>query len=322
MTLELVEAFAPTRAAPTSALAFDPSGEVLAIGHEDGTVCLWEPGSGQHRTLHVARRAGVNAVAFAPDDGTLAVGDEGGRVSLWDTGTGRLQASWHGCTGAVNTVAFAPSDDLIAVGGGRYLHPGELALWRRSTGQLLRTLTGHGNEVLSVAFAPQEHLLASCCFGGRVCLWDADRGECLRDEQAHHGAAWSLAFAPDGASLVSAGEDGLVLRPAHPGEASRTRSWSAFGLLAVAYTPDGKGLLTGSFDGGLCHWCAIHGTLRGAHPAHPHAVTCLALAARAGWVASGSSVGSVKLWKLRLPAPAPAARSGELHALSAEVLVG
>jgi len=73
------------------ALAFNPAGNQLASGGEDGTVALWDVNS---RTLvwpaAKAHRLPVQTLAFSPDGRILAsaavgTADYDGTVRFWDT---------------------------------------------------------------------------------------------------------------------------------------------------------------------------------------------------------------------------------------------
>ncbi|HID09582.1 TPA: WD40 repeat domain-containing protein, partial [Candidatus Micrarchaeota archaeon] len=78
-----VEALQPLIRDATFAAAFSPRGDLIASGHEDKTVRLWEL---QGKRLHILKKhwGVVWCVAFSPDGKILASGGEGGMVVLWD----------------------------------------------------------------------------------------------------------------------------------------------------------------------------------------------------------------------------------------------
>jgi WD40 repeat protein len=83
----------------------------------DGTVRLWEAGSGQLlATLH--GYAGiVRGVALSGDGRLLASGGVDGTVRLWEAGSGQPLATLHGHSGAVYGVALSGDGRLLASGG-------------------------------------------------------------------------------------------------------------------------------------------------------------------------------------------------------------
>ncbi len=74
-------------------VAFAPDGKSFATGSEDGSVRLWDPGTGKVLATLRGSSLSVRALAFSPDGKTLAVangGDKaGGRITLWDPATGK-----------------------------------------------------------------------------------------------------------------------------------------------------------------------------------------------------------------------------------------
>ena len=102
--------------------------DLLAAGHSDGTVQLWDVASGQRAGASLAPHAGeVLSVAFSPDGTTLATGQHSaaGRstVQLWDVNSrqpigGPLaeQALGTSVLGSltVSSVAFSPDGKTLA----------------------------------------------------------------------------------------------------------------------------------------------------------------------------------------------------------------
>jgi hypothetical protein len=65
-------------------VALSPDGQLLATGHEDGALVLWDIASGRKRSVLTGHRGAVLAVAFAADGKTLATGSTDGTALLWD----------------------------------------------------------------------------------------------------------------------------------------------------------------------------------------------------------------------------------------------
>jgi WD40 repeat protein len=221
-----------------SAVAYSPSGELLATGGVDGFVRLYDlPRHKLVATLPNGRPRGpVNSMVFAPNGATLATGSSDGKVRLFTVSPDKLtlvsaatantpsnlanQISITGEYGyGVESVAFAPSGKTLAVGS----RDGKVRLFSAS-GRNLRLLdtvsAGDAyDSVTSVAFAPSGAAIAAGIGSGFVRLVGVSaRGLRLGGQigggvgqlAATPTAVTSVAFAPRGTMLAAGGEGGTV----------------------------------------------------------------------------------------------------------------
>ena len=65
---------------------------VLVAGCKDGTVHVWEAGSGREVTVLRGHRSPVNSVAYSSDGTRVAAWANDGTIKIWDAGTGWLTA--------------------------------------------------------------------------------------------------------------------------------------------------------------------------------------------------------------------------------------
>jgi WD40 repeat protein len=64
--------------------AFDPHGKVLATGHEDGSILLWDTATGQKIRALAGHSARIDALKFTPDGKTLVSSGDDGTLRLWN----------------------------------------------------------------------------------------------------------------------------------------------------------------------------------------------------------------------------------------------
>ena len=69
-----------------SSVTYHPSGNVVAVGTDDGHLIVLEGESGTHVTTIKIAGAAINAVAFSPEGGMLAAASQNGALYLYKTG--------------------------------------------------------------------------------------------------------------------------------------------------------------------------------------------------------------------------------------------
>jgi WD40 repeat protein/DNA-binding MarR family transcriptional regulator len=144
-------------------LALSPDRRILATADADGTVRLFDVGSG--RLMHVLRghHAAVTDVAFSPDGTLLATSSRDTRAILWNVATGRRLRVLSGHFGTVAAVAFSPDGRWVVTAG-----PISAGLWPTSTGRLLFYLRGDTRALTAVAFSPDGGTILTASKDGTV----------------------------------------------------------------------------------------------------------------------------------------------------------
>jgi uncharacterized protein YjbI with pentapeptide repeats len=118
------------------AVAWNRSGDLLASGHDDGVVRLWDAVSGKAIRTMVGHSGPVWSVAFSPDGTTLASGSQDTTVRLWNVATATSLRAFSGHRAPVRSVAFSPDSTLLASAS----DDGTLRLWSVATGSCLAIL--------------------------------------------------------------------------------------------------------------------------------------------------------------------------------------
>jgi WD40 repeat protein len=242
-------------APPITALAFTPDGKTVVVGSQAGLELRTWPELQQARTLPT-KLDHVHDLAFAPDGKTLAaVGGtpaKRGMVELyrWPEGTLLHRMSPH--RDLIYAVSWRADSAVFATASADRT----VSIHESATAKTLRDLEGHSRGVLAVVFLPGEEGLATAGIDESLRLWDASNGQLLRTFPNHTGPVHDLKVRPggdrEGPPLLASVSDDRTVRLWQPtlGRMMRfVRLKSA--PLAVAWTADGRTLLTPCKDGRL-----------------------------------------------------------------------
>jgi WD40 repeat protein/serine/threonine protein kinase len=300
---------------PVSALAFSTDGGRLASASLGRSVSLWDTATGA-LLQSLPHTGNVLGVAFSPDGRRLASAGEDKTVHVWDAATGREVLGLHGHTDMCGCVAFSPDGWRLSSAS----HDGTIRVWdatplRVDEGQETLTFTQHDHEVRSVAVSPDGRWVASAGNGTLVRVWDAATGRVSFDFAGHSVLVFSVVWHPDGRRIATAGSVGrqhaVKVWDASDGRVhfkiSNGRDSSAGPYQAVAFSPDGRYLVTGQLEGAVQVWDARtgqpvkaldarNGLKSDTFATHDREIRGVVFSRDGRHLVSASGDGAVKLW--------------------------
>jgi serine/threonine protein kinase len=178
--------------------------------------------------------------AFSPDGKRLAAGS-GGILRVWDVTTGREELRLTDHKDPVCSVVFDAEGKRLVSGGLR----GTVKV-RDAEGRVITTLEGHKQVVKQLAFSPDGKRLATPSFEGTCKVWDTDTWKEIRSLPAHGKTFDAVAWSRDGKLLAAGDDDQVILWNADTYDELHTLPTPGLGM--VAFTPDGRTLLTARLD--------------------------------------------------------------------------
>jgi WD40 repeat protein len=147
-------------------LALSPDGRLLAAGHRDGTIRLWDTQTGRVDRIFEGHGHEVQALAFQPGGDVLASGGRDGTVRLWSLDTGAQLRELSGPFNEVRCMTFSPDGRTLATG-----HAGVAVLWNARTGEMRSTLAAHKFALTALAYLDDGKTLATAGWDRTVKLW-------------------------------------------------------------------------------------------------------------------------------------------------------
>jgi WD40 repeat protein/tRNA A-37 threonylcarbamoyl transferase component Bud32 len=293
-------------------VAFSPDGRHVAAAIRTGGLEVWNVAEHRCAVEVKALAPELHAVAWQPGGTTVAVAGGDGKVRLRDGRDGKEVRTLEGHQGPVRALAFRPDGKVLASGG----DDGPIQLWDVETGKTLRVLPGHPRTptavgtVRGLAFHPDGRRLVSVGYDSMLRFWDVEKGV---ETAAHTVSGLSLeCVALDRTGeLVAYGsyaDSVLRLGPCRDGFRENRVTFLAAHqkpLVAVAFTPDGKRLVSASLDSTVRLWntdtlqemLTLGGFRNG--------VRALAVSADGHFLAAGGTGGELLVWDASPRPPAP-----------------
>lgn len=282
---------------PVNGVALSPDGQYAASASTDSVVILWDAKTGRLIRRLFTHNQAVLSVAFSPDSRQLVSASADKTLIIWDVQTGALLKRLRGHIDRVNRAIFSPDGKQVLSGAGE----GNLILWDAGSGLEVRRLLGHVGAILSVAYHPNGTQAASGSVDKTLIMWDVATGKALRILKAHTDRVNSVAYSADGKLMLSGGGDGLLILWDGVGGQEVRRFSVGRAVLSAQFSPDDRYITAALNDGSLIVVEASTGDVVQHLYGHTLAANSITYAGDGATLLSGSSDGSLILWKALTP---------------------
>jgi WD40 repeat protein/serine/threonine protein kinase len=291
-------------------VAYSPDGRVLLSMQWKHQVRLWQAGTDRPAFAPLWHHSDLTRLVLSRDGGTILTAGDDHTARLWRVPQPLLPVSFPRQPGPVLVAAFSPDGSTLLAAGGK-----QAWLYSAATGRPTAGPLDHAAPVLAGAFSPDGRAVLTGGYDGSAWLWDAATGRRLAGPFRHPDPVWAVAFRPDGRAFAT-GSGHSVERDGHMVGVGEGRIWDvasgaviqaaprhARDVIAVAFTPDGRTLVTGSKDRTARFWDAATGAALGGTIRHDGWVNALALSADGRAVLTGSDDRTGRLWSVPDGAP-------------------
>ena len=292
-------------------IAFSAGGSVIVGANSTGGIPRWDTITGElHTILADEKVKTLKSAVFSEDGAKLVSVGRHDKIHVWNLGDETTSPSITDIdpnfkNGQLTVTALSPDSRFLATAIHEWKKVYPIQMWNADTGSHLLSLTGHSQRIKSLALSPDGKTLASCDYES-IHLWDVDTATRRATFKAPGTGFSVLAFSPNGKLLASGCSDGSVrlwnATAEQRGLGGKVGQYLSTLMLkkhknevsALAFSPDGKMLLSGSDDGTIRAWDSITGRQQFACPGHTSEISGLAVSD------GGKALVSVHSWENQL----------------------
>ena len=295
-----------TRTNKTSAsphrVAFSPDGASLAIADGSHGATLWSVADMTARRLPMR---GVSA-AFTPD-GHFLVMDDLKELVIWDLDNDRVDARLDlGFKQPTNpkqlgaSIAISPNGQFLAAGTGppfdQNATSSQLHIWDLPTRRKVRTPIECSRVFLAVAFTPDNKSLVAVDHDGVLRVWNTDDWE-AEPREWRVGRPASMCLSPDGKTIAIGRWDGRTVSLWDLITAETIRVLGEHFALGLAFSPDGKTLVSAGYDHKIQVWDLAKSLRSRSLAGHTDYIAGVAFSPDGTVLATAGNEGTLRLWR-------------------------
>ena len=290
--------------------AFSPDGKKVLSASSDNNLKLWEVTPGAEVQISKGIFSNVMALAFSPDSKKILSASSDKTLKLWNVKTGEKLKTFKGHSLGLWDCVFSPDGMRVLSAS----HDETMKLWNVETGEDLMTFMGHSDSLKGCAFSPDGKKVLSASADMTLKLWDVKTGRELKTFKGHSGIVKTCIFSPDGKKIISGSTQKMFSASGMPftgppdmtlklwdvktGKELKTFIGHIDGVRSCVFSPDGKKILSASYDKTLKLWDVKTGTIIRTFIGHSDGVNDCAFTPDGKKILSVSSDSTLRVWDI------------------------
>jgi polar amino acid transport system permease protein len=248
----------------------------------------------------------LRSLSVSPNHAVIVAGAEDGNIYLWESDSW-TKAVLNGHAGAVTHVAFAPDGQTLISSGA----DGTLRWWDIDRRRTVDTLQVSDFSLVDFSSSSDGRRLATIDEKGTVQVFADPNHERMFSISSNGNPTHALALSPDGSLLALGKDNDIDVYDAASGDLvqkltgywddpEEQQDWVGHqdDITALAFSPDGELLASGSADTTINFWDLATGEVRWPSIGHWAAVTSMVFDADGGTMLSGGRDNKIRIWRL------------------------
>ncbi len=248
---------------------FHPNSKWVISASDDRTIRLWDINSGEEiKVFPKIHRGPINCIAFSPDGNQVISGSNDKNLILWSIENEDIsyvilgdESTNH--KGGIKGVDFSPDGKWVISSG----YDNNIKIWNVFKRELHQTLkdsplfSSHEGTIRGISFSPDSKMIVSSSYDLKVKVWISESNNIFHLKNVypsfHTNNIKDLDISPKSNAGASVGDDGkLKLWDIYSGNELRAYPEQNSRIFSVAFSPDGKKVVTGNARGELILWWA------------------------------------------------------------------
>ncbi|KIK39015.1 hypothetical protein CY34DRAFT_361763 [Suillus luteus UH-Slu-Lm8-n1] len=286
-----------------------------------------------HRQKFEGHTEPVCGAIHLPGGQRIITCSEDRSLRVWNLKTVKqIGEDWRDGDSEVASIALSPDGKKVVSGS----WDGAVRLWDIDTCKVVKKWTGHAEPVVSVCWSRDGRRVLSGSDDGTARQWEVESGETMSEPieniltsiETRHKHVYAVVYSPDTTLIATGGRDGpytgkpiessVKIWDAKTGKLVATLKGHTDSVSCLAWTKDGKTLISGSYDSSIRTWNTTNWQQTAVLDEHTGHVFGIAISPNGRILASASLDKTVRLWNLenRKPISSPLQHADDVNCVS------